>query len=141
MGHQFIYIQGQFTAQTMKSHHGRWPFPWSKYLKNQFTKPFDPSLDVNQMWTERNDHASKVNVLIFRNLCPKKTIMKKGKKKQKKLCSTILLSSLPPKNHFLEKIILISLLCRGPLLSSTRAHLLPLPLQNPLDHFSGKCRP
>ena len=34
--------------------------PWSDLLKtNQFTKPLGPSLDVNRMWTKRNDHAPK----------------------------------------------------------------------------------
>ena len=33
--------------------------------KNQFTKLLGPSLGVNWMWTKRNDHAPKVNVLFF----------------------------------------------------------------------------
>jgi hypothetical protein len=66
--------KGWFTPWTMKSDHGRWPFsmvplggPTSMVLssKNQFTKPLGPSLGVNRMWTKRNDHAPKVNVLIF----------------------------------------------------------------------------
>jgi hypothetical protein len=39
--------------------------PWSAFLENQFIKSLGPSLGVNQMWTKRNDHALKVNVLIF----------------------------------------------------------------------------
>ena len=41
------------------------PTSWSKFLRNIFTKALDPSLGVNQMWTKSNDHAPKVNVLIF----------------------------------------------------------------------------
>jgi hypothetical protein len=37
-----------------------------------------PSIGVNQMWTKRNDHATKVNVLIFFNICPKRAVLKES---------------------------------------------------------------
>jgi len=40
-------------------------FPWSDFLKHQFTKPLGPSLGVNQMWTKRNDHAPKNKCVDF----------------------------------------------------------------------------
>ena len=58
-------------------HHGLWcriteyglyswsNLPQSDLCKNQFTKPLGSSLGVNRMWTKKNDHAPKVNVLIF----------------------------------------------------------------------------
>ena len=39
--------------------------PTSIVRFNQFTKPLGPDLGVNRMWMRRNDHAPKVNVLIF----------------------------------------------------------------------------
>jgi hypothetical protein len=33
--------------------------------KIKFTKSLSPSLGVNRVWTKRNDHAPKMNVLIF----------------------------------------------------------------------------
>jgi hypothetical protein len=44
--------------------------PWSNFhgpifSKNQFTQPLGHSLGVNQMLTKRNDHAPKVDVLIY----------------------------------------------------------------------------
>ena len=35
-------IKGRFTPWTMKSDHGRWPFPWSDFLKNHIYKAFGP---------------------------------------------------------------------------------------------------
>ena len=87
----------RFTPWTMKSHHGRWPFPWSNWMvqphgpisyKKQFTKPLGPSPCVNQMWIKRNDHAPKCECVIFFNICSKNGNF------EKKSILTILLSSL-----------------------------------------------
>ena len=47
-------------------------------------------------------------------------------------------SSPPKQNHFLLYQYLYTM---GPCLLFTRAHLLPLPPQNMLDHVNGCCRP
>ena len=133
--------KGQLTPWTMTSDHGRWPFYgvtwWSNFLKNHFTKPLDPSLGVNQTWTKRNDHAAKVNVLVFLNICQKKAVLKRKRKTRVWPFSYLLLSSssLPQKNISIKQFI-TSLMCHGPLPFSTRALLLPLPPQNPLDRVS-----
>jgi hypothetical protein len=45
-------------------------FPWSDFLKNQFTKFVGFLLGVNQLWTERTDHALKSKCVgIFSGLC------------------------------------------------------------------------
>ena len=133
-----LFTKGQFTSCTMKSNHEKCPFPWSNltvqhpwshFLKNQFTKSLCPSLGVNQMWTERNDHASKVNVLIFSIYIPKKAILKKIK-----FDHSLVFSS--PKNISLNiyyNIIPLS----WALAFFYLTPLLSLPPQNPLDHVSG----
>ena len=82
----------------MKSDHGRLPFfmvqlevqlPWSIFSWKQFTKPLGLSLGVNRMWTKKNDHAQKVDVLKKINICSKRAVLKKEKSSL-----TILLSSL-----------------------------------------------
>ena len=47
------------------------------------------------------------------------------------------------KIHLKNDIISIrtSFLCHSPLTSATKEPILPLPLQHPLDHDSGECRP
>ena len=55
---------------------------WSDFLKNQFIKPLDPSLDVNRMWTRMDDHAPKSECVDFLNICPKKIVLKKIKNKK-----------------------------------------------------------
>ena len=59
------FIEGQFTPWTMKLDHGRWPFPMVWLKTNSIYKAFGPSLGVNWMWTKRNDHPQKLNVVIF----------------------------------------------------------------------------
>ena len=48
---------------------------WSDLLKNVFWKPLDPWLGVNWTWTKRSEYAPNVDVLIFLNICPKRTIL------------------------------------------------------------------
>ena len=120
----------------MTSDHGRWPFPWSNlmvqlswsdFLKNQFTKPLGPSLIVNRMWTKRNDHAPNNECVDFFNICPKKAILKQLKFGH--FCGLLLSSSpLSPKKHSL-KIYYNNFSLPWTLVFSTRAPLLPLPLQ------------
>jgi hypothetical protein len=64
----------------MKSDHGRWPFFMVqldgstfmvRFSKYQFIKSLGPSLGVNWMWTKKNDHAQKVDVLIFLKYTPR----------------------------------------------------------------------
>ena len=47
--------------------------PWSDFLKNQFTKSLDPSVGVNRIWINMNDHASKSECFNFFNICSKKS--------------------------------------------------------------------
>ena len=76
-------------------HHGPWSWtmkdvifscsnlmvqlPWSDLLNHQFTKPWDPSLGVNRMWTKRNDQASKNECVDFFNICPKRAFLENFK--------------------------------------------------------------
>ena len=78
------------------------------------------------MWTKRNDHAPKVNVLI--SMCPKREVLRNiliGPV----LCLLLSSSSLPPKKS-LKNYYKKHFSAMGPCLFPTRAPLLPLPLQN-----------
>ena len=107
---------------------GRFPWsnlmiqhPWFDFLKNQCTKHVDPSLGVNQMWTKRNDHAPKANVLIFFFFkCPKRANLKK---KLKFDHSLIFFSSPQNISLILFLFHITSLLCHGPLPFSSRTSL------------------
>ena len=79
----------------------------------------------------------KVNVLIFFNICPKKAVLKKSQIKSR---LTILLSSLvfifsSPK-AISDIFIITTVPYHGPLVFPTKASLLPLSLQNPLDYVN-----
>jgi hypothetical protein len=52
------------------------PTSMVRLLKIQFTKPFNPSLGVNRMWANTNDHAAKMCVFFY--MCPKMTDLKKN---------------------------------------------------------------
>jgi hypothetical protein len=106
------------------------PTSWSNIhgpisLKIRFTKPWGPSLGVNQMWTGRNDHAPKWNVLIFFNMCSKRAILKR--KETSSLTILLSSSSLPRKDFSLRNHNNIFF----------AMDLLPLPSQNPLDRVNG----
>jgi hypothetical protein len=140
------------------SDHGRWPFSMVRFdgptsivwfLKEiNLQSLWGPSLGVNQMWTKRNDHASKNECAdFFLYVCSKRTIFNKS---QVWPFSCLLLSSSSlvfifssPKEKikFHHSLHYNNILYHGPLPFSTRAPLLPLPLQNMLDHVSGLCRP
>lgn len=95
------------------------------------------------MWTKRSDHAPKSVRVHFPNICPKRAILRffffvfdllpffvpSFHVTMKKFAT-------PPnkKNKRKEKK---TLLWHGPLTYATREHLLPLPLQSPLDYDSG----
>ena len=66
------------------TNHGGCPFPWSNFFsKIKIRKPLGPSVGVNQMWTQRNDHASNSDCVDFCNICPKKVLLKEKRKKEK----------------------------------------------------------
>ena len=79
--------------------------PWFDFLKeNQFTKPLDSWLGVDQMWIKRNDYAPKVNVLIFLIYVQKRHFWKKKFKLEHSLSSFVFIfSSL--KNHFIRNFL------------------------------------
>ena len=145
LSHNVLWSQGRFTPWTVKSDHGRSPFsmvqlPWSDFFKNkQFTKPLGPSLGVSRMWTERNDHALKSKCADFFLIYVRKWQFWRGKKDFKFdhsfVFSCLHLLFLPKK--FIWKTSIIIFLCHGLLSFSTRAPLVPLPPQNPLDHVNG----
>ena len=86
-----------------------------------------PTLGVNPMWTERNDHAPKSECADFFSICPKRTVVKILKFDHSLVFSCLHFSSLL-KN--ISLIIIITLfLYHGLLLFSTKAPLLPLPPQ------------
>ena len=105
----------------MASFHG--PTWWSNFhgpipQKNQFTKSLGPSPDVYQTGTRRNDHAPKVNVLIFFLYMPKtQQSCKRISKFDHSFSSHVIIFS-SPKNLSLHFIITI-FLCHGPLPFST----------------------
>jgi hypothetical protein len=128
----------------MKSYHGLWPFsmvqldgPTSmvRFLQksNKVTKPLGPSLG-RRMWTKRNDHAPKSECAHFLIYTQKGNF-------EKTSSLTILLSSLvfifssPNKNSL--KMYYNNIFLPWAPTFSTRVPLLPLLLQNPLDHVSG----
>ena len=52
--------QGPFAPCTMTLDLGRWLFPMVRCIKkSNFIKSLGPLLEVNRMWTKRNDHALK----------------------------------------------------------------------------------
>jgi hypothetical protein len=136
-------------------HHGPWSrtvkddlLPWSDFmvqflgsdfLENQFIKLLGPSLGVNGMWTKRNDHAPKSECVGFSNICLERVVLKNKIQVWPFFCILLLLSSIPPKKSLKSYYKNISLSWALPF--STRPPLLPLPLQNSLDHVSGWCRP
>jgi hypothetical protein len=69
------------------------------FKNNKFTKYLGPSLGVNQVWTEINDHAPKNECANFFYHIPKK-----GSFGKKKTSLIILLSSLVFKFSSLNKI-------------------------------------
>jgi hypothetical protein len=129
-------------------HHGHEVGPWKmafyhgptsmvRFKINQFTKPWGPSLGLNQVWTKRNDHAPKSECAHYFSICPKREVLKKISS------LTILLSSssLPPKkitNNLLSQHLFFAM---GPCLF-LQEHLFCLShRKNPLDHVSGQSRP
>ena len=63
------------------------PTSWSNFKKYQFTKPLGPSQCENQMWTKKNDHASKCDCADFFHICPKRAVLKKNSGLSKLLSS------------------------------------------------------
>ena len=103
--HHLICTKGYFTPWTMKSDHGRWPFPGFNFLKNRFTKPLDTSLGVTQMWIKRTDHAPEVKVLIFSIYAQKRQFRKKIKFDR----SFVFISSSPKNISSKKNYIIIAL--------------------------------
>ena len=79
----------RFTPWTMKLDHGRWFFSWfdlmvwflwSNFLGNQFSKPLELLLGVNDILrSKRNDHAPKSACTFIYIYMPQKILMKKLK--------------------------------------------------------------
>ena len=109
LNHYMRLSNGRFTPWTMESDHGRWPFPMVWLSRSYFyyylllffkqcTKSLGPPLGVNRMWIKRNDHAQKLNVLIFVLYAQKGRFWKKNKIEfDHSLCLVLSSSSLPQK--------------------------------------------
>ena len=88
------------------------------------------------MWTKNNDHAPKSEcVVLYIYMCPQKGNFEKETNKPS--LAMFLSSSSILQKLFHSTFIVTTFLCHGPLPFSTRAPLLPLPQQNPLDHVNG----
>ena len=85
---KMLGIEGRFTPWTVKSDHGRWPFPMvrfdgptsmGRFLKKTIYKAFGsltrckPNVDQRGMTM----HASKTECVDSSNICSKRTILKK----------------------------------------------------------------
>ena len=117
-----------------KMAHSHGPTSWCDFSKkNQFTKSSGSSLGVNRMWTKKNDYAPKRECAAFFNICSKRAIPKFFLV-QPFSCLHILFPK--SKNSFKFYHSNISL-PRTLAFFSTKAHLLPLPPQNPLNHVNG----
>ena len=46
-----------------------------QFLKNAFLKPLGPSLGINQIWTNKSDHAPKSGCADLFDICPKRAIL------------------------------------------------------------------
>ena len=130
-------------------HHGPWSCPmpegivpwshntitlaWSDFSKYAFFNPLGPWLGVNWTWTKRSDHAPKNGCLDSSSICPKRGVLINFFMFDRSPSSSFLSSYLW--KHLGKKIT--AFLYYGPLTFPTREPLLPLPLQNPLDHDSG----
>ena len=122
-------------GRTMKSDYERWHF---------FTVCILKQSNLQSLWAPHKVYTNcgpggmtmhqKMDVLIIIfNICPKKAVLRE-KERKIKLDHSLVFSCL----HLLfTRIIIITFLCHGPLPFSTRAPLLPLPLQNLLDHVNG----
>jgi hypothetical protein len=115
-------------------------FPWSNFLQKSFTKSLGLSLGVKQMWFKRNDHAPKsecADFFKFFNTWPQKGGFEK---KKLSLTHSIVVSCLHllfPKKTIHKKNHYNNISLSWDFAFFTRAHVLPLPQQNPLDHVSG----
>ena len=81
---------------------------WYVFLKKNYIKSLGSSLGVNWMWTKRNDHAPKSNVLIFFK-SPIREILKIKIKFDHSLVFSCL-HLLFPINNFIKFSILITFL-------------------------------
>jgi hypothetical protein len=96
--------KGRCTSWTMKSDHGRWSYSMVPlhgptcmiyfFFKN--IKLLGPSLGVNQMWIERNDHAPKSECVDFQILNAQKGCFKKTKSNLITILFYIVFWSSPP---------------------------------------------
>ena len=79
---KMLYLWSEFMGQ----------IPWSKFLKNQFTKFLGPSLGVIRMWTMKNDHAQQNEGVDLFNICPTDAVLGKKKTRPTLTCFLHLLS-------------------------------------------------
>ena len=135
--------EGPFTPWwLMKPGHGRWPFSMVRFLKKTWcTKPLGPFTRCKPNVDQEEWPCTKMWTCWCVSYMPKKGSFGKGKRKNQSSLTMFLglllsSSSFPPKK-FHQNFIITIFLCHGPLPFFTRALLLPLPLQNPLNRVSG----
>ena len=96
--------------------------PWSDFLNHQVTKLSVPSLGVNLMWTENNDHTPKSECVDLFWCVSKKGNFEKEKKFKFDHSFVFIFSS--PITFLLKKSIRTIILCHG-----------PLPFKKKLEHL------
>ena len=137
------------------THHGPWsqtmedrPFPmvqlpWSSFLIKSICWAFGLLARCKPNVDQEGWPCIKKWMCWFVKVVEKWQFWKKNKEKNLKFKfdpSLVFVFSSPTKNSWKNSLWLL-FLCHGPLSFSTRAPLLPLPPQNPLDHVSGECEP
>ena len=80
-----------------------------------FYKAFGPSLDVNWMWIERKDHATKIECVEFFYICPKKAVLKRKRKSSLIILVFSLVFIFSSLGFSKKNIIIAIILCHGPL--------------------------
>ena len=102
------------------------------------------SLDVNQMWTKRNDHAPKNECVHFLNICPKGVdflLFYFILEFDHSIVFSCLCLLLPPiiciYIYISLKFYYNNIVSYGALVFFYQSIYFASPLQNPLDHVSG----
>jgi len=104
-----------------------------------------PWLGGNRMWNKSNDHGPKMNMLIFYNICLRRAVFKREKKKSLTIPFYSLVFVFSSPNHVIKKNI-TSILCPSPTAKPVGPfqHILPfgeLKLHGHSDNFFLGCRP
>ena len=135
-------------------HHGPWshtmedgPFPWSNFhgpipWEINLQTLLGPSLGVNYMWAERNNHTPKSECANFFNICPKRVVFQKNDIKFDYLLCCLLLSSpslpTPKRNREIKNknhnfFIIWAFIFHGPLHFSNIAPFFASPTTKPVE--------